>query len=290
MRKVGSRSIGPVCRFYSISPSHATLPAFPHSLLLSPKLSRRAQVLSFRKNYHNLITSERNFGSGKRLPPATTVTQLLGNVGLEQQQQHKQQQQLWVSTTATNFKEDDYFALLGLPQQFAVDERKMKVSYRNLMAQYHPDKQQQKQKQQEDTASLITAAYDTLKRPHTRASYLLKLRGHPLEEEGVVGAVKSVRPEVLAQVMEVREEIERCGGDDDDEYRAETLRRLWEENQQRFQTTSQDLSKYLDSSEPTEVDENVIDYAKAQQLTAELQYWNRISETIRDLLTTSLEE
>lgn len=116
----------------------------------------------------------------------------------------------------------DLFAVLNMSRTFKISRKDLKQSYRTLMVQYHPDKQQQqqqkqqqKQKQQQQQelsdnvnvdeiekvdedkdeiitmndididakASSITHAYQILKEPHTRAIHLLELLGHPIEEQ-----------------------------------------------------------------------------------------------------------
>lgn len=158
------------------------------------------------------------------------------------------------------------FQVLGLPERFAIDDNELKQSYRKLMIDYHPDKHTAKsaddQEELEQQASAVTRAYQTLKQPHTRAVHLLDVVGHPTEE---AASGELVGGEFLMEIMEIREEIQATLGD-------EALRKLLHENQARIDETCVELAEAFD--------ENDLD--KALELTARLQYWNRIDETIRE--------
>ena len=131
------------------------------------------------------------------------------------------------------------------------------------MRDLHPDKQQGKnladQKELEQQAAAITNAYDTLKRPHVRATHLLELLGFPIEGTGTLSG------DFLAQIMRVREEIDAARSDVE-------MKPLFDANVRRIDQTCRDLEAAFQTK----------DMNKALQLTAELQYWNRIDETLRD--------
>lgn len=177
-------------------------------------------------------------------------------------------------TTLEKATSGNLFRVLGLQPSFAIDLNQLKQVYRKLMSEYHPDKQQQQQPlsssdnmnqgENDDRASLITLAYDTLKDPHTRASHLLQVLGHPMGETDNTLVCKAF----LMHIMEVREEVDEATDD-------ETLQCLLEQNDQRAEKTCHELSDALDKQDPPQIE-------RARQLTAQLQYWNRIHESIRE--------
>lgn len=71
--------------------------------------------------------------------------------------------------------------------------------------------------------------------------------------------------EFLMLVMEIREAVDAATGDDE-------LQPLLDENYERMAETSRELERGLETGD--------LDYALQQ--TARLQYWNRVSETIRE--------
>ena len=73
----------------------------------------------------------------------------------------------------------DFFSLFDLPRTFTVDQTVLDTRYRELQAQVHPDKFAQAVDTQKrlsmQWATRANEAYQTLKSPLQRATYLLKL-------------------------------------------------------------------------------------------------------------------
>ncbi len=103
---------------------------------------------------------------------------------------------------------DNYFTLLGLTPDFAIDVAQLDYNYRQLQAKVHPDKfvtaSPAERLQSMQTATLANDAYQTLKYPTTRAKYLLQLQGIDTnDEQNTV-----MPPDFLMMQMEWREAVD----------------------------------------------------------------------------------
>lgn len=80
-----------------------------------------------------------------------------------------------------------YFALFGLPEQFAVDQAALSAAYRQLQSELHPDRFASAADDQRrlavQGATHVNEAYATLKDEGRRARYLLALAGVEIDEE-----------------------------------------------------------------------------------------------------------
>jgi molecular chaperone HscB len=127
--------------------------------------------------------------------------------------------------------------VLGLPRSYALDSALAEDKFRELSRQFHPDRFA-KADPRARRASLqrsvqLNEAWRTVKDPIRRAAYLLQLGGYELGGDdaaarptGVTagaGAVEApprkriaVSPELLGDILELREELAdaRAGGDD----------------------------------------------------------------------------
>lgn len=195
-------------------------------------------------------------------------------------QRFQQQRALFFSNTPIHADDEDddspqrrktsntnFFSLLKVPQVFSLDSNQLKQNYYQLMNEHHPDKHAATTTQHtvdpHDHSSLVTLAYETLKQPHLRAQHLLKLEsGHTVEE--TTNAEKLMGMHDLMEIMEIRETIDSTSDH-------ESLKVLLKENEQRIEATHQALEKAFGKKE----------YEEALSLTAKLQYWIRIQETIR---------
>ena len=101
----------------------------------------------------------------------------------------------------------NYFALFGFSESFDLDMDQLSHRYRELQRKLHPDnfasatdKERRLSVQQ---ASLVNDAFNTLKFPLPRASYLLKLRGFGIDAHDNT----AMDPSFLMQQMELREQL-----------------------------------------------------------------------------------
>ncbi|PWN47932.1 Co-chaperone Hsc20 [Violaceomyces palustris] len=148
-----------------------------------------------------------------------------------------------------------------------VDAKELKRVWRLRMAVTHPDrmvgrsdKEQQIGAQQ---SALINRAYETLLNPLLRAQYLLD-RHHaaPVSETDSLED-----PELLMEVMELREALEDAGSEEE----ANAVR---EENSQFLNSSIKALADAFSSNPP--------DLEKAKKATIELRYWTNIEKAARE--------
>jgi len=113
----------------------------------------------------------------------------------------------------------DPFDTLGVEPRFDLDADDLHRRMIALSAQAHPDRHTDpfEQAQAAEQASLINQAYRTLADPERRANALLARLGGPAKEDD-----QSLPPDLLIEVMEVREELEEAIAGQD----APTIQRL----------------------------------------------------------------
>lgn len=101
----------------------------------------------------------------------------------------------------------NYFELFDLPLSFEVDRGHLAEKYRDLQKVAHPDRyanasgQERRLSLQQST--LINTAFETLKDPLKRASYILSLRGIDIDTQ----KGGTMDPGFLMEQMELREAI-----------------------------------------------------------------------------------
>jgi len=102
----------------------------------------------------------------------------------------------------------NYFELFDLETSFFISDSNLKDSYRREIARFHPDKYALKTDSEKlqalQNTSLLNTAFDSIKSPLNRASYLLKLDGiDPFDEKDT-----SMDHDFLISQIELREELE----------------------------------------------------------------------------------
>lgn len=101
----------------------------------------------------------------------------------------------------------NYFELFGMPVGFIVDSDSLAERYREIQRVIHPDRfanaSEQERRLSMQGASRINEAFETLKDPIARGSYLLTLHGIEMD------AQKETTQDVvfLMEQMELREEL-----------------------------------------------------------------------------------
>jgi len=102
----------------------------------------------------------------------------------------------------------NYFELFDLETSFFIDEAALKSSYQLEISRFHPDnfatRGEPEKLQALQNTSLLNSAYNALKSPLSRASYLLKLKGVDAFDEKDTVMEKGF----LISQIELRDELE----------------------------------------------------------------------------------
>ncbi|MEM9345697.1 MAG: Fe-S protein assembly co-chaperone HscB [Planctomycetota bacterium] len=116
---------------------------------------------------------------------------------------------------------DDPFELFGLERRFTLDEETLRQAFLKASTEQHPDRFVDPIEQAEavEAMSELTEAFRVLSDPESRARALLGLSGLELAEDR-----DRLPPDLLMEVMEAREEMERVVASGDHE-EIEKLRR-----------------------------------------------------------------
>ena len=137
----------------------------------------------------------------------------------------------------------DYFALLGLPRTYAIDEKKLNTSFRAIARGVHPDRFAAAPEEVQTLATRLSAevnqAFHVLSDPVRRAGYLLELAGGPSPAE-----MREVPGDFLVDVLMLREEIDQAKTAADDD----ALQRHRESISARRQETLRQIAALAKSS------------------------------------------
>ncbi|KAH6802826.1 hypothetical protein C2S51_034272 [Perilla frutescens var. frutescens] len=100
----------------------------------------------------------------------------------------------------------DYFQIFGLGRKYSIEVEELEKKYKDWQKKLHPDlvhsKTQRERKYAAEQSARVIDAYRTLADPLSRATYIVKLEGMPVDEEERIND-----PELLAEIMELRESV-----------------------------------------------------------------------------------
>jgi molecular chaperone HscB len=109
----------------------------------------------------------------------------------------------------------DFFTLLGLPRAFPLDVTELDARFRELQREVHPDRfaaaDDASRRASMMLATQINAAYQTLRSPLKRATYLLELAGIDVGAESNT----AMSPEFLMHQMLWREQLDEARAEGD---------------------------------------------------------------------------
>lgn len=164
----------------------------------------------------------------------------------------------------------DHFDILGVERTYTVPIDELKSRYKQLMKELHPDRYATAPKdeatQKAAMATNVTRAYSVIGDPLSRALHLLDLHGSPIQESNDQSLVDH---DLLLEVMEIREQIENASTDD--------------EMKPILQSTVARRDELIGQLATAFREKRISD---AKLLTAKLQYWSRIEETIVNKMTS----
>ncbi|GAV63887.1 DnaJ domain-containing protein/HSCB_C domain-containing protein [Cephalotus follicularis] len=104
----------------------------------------------------------------------------------------------------------DYFQIFGLEKKYEIeDDANLEGMYKQWQKKLHPDlvhsKSQKERAYAAEQSERVIDAYHTLKDPLSRAIYIMKLEGVHVDQEETIS-----EPELLAEIMEIRESVEEA--------------------------------------------------------------------------------
>ncbi|KAJ4345932.1 molecular chaperone [Didymosphaeria variabile] len=144
---------------------------------------------------------------------------------------------------------------------FTIDTTTLKREFLQLQARAHPDLHPPENKTKAQALSArINEAYKTLQNPLLRAQYLLSLRGIEVAEDETA---KVDDPELLMEVLDVRERIEEAESEED-------LLEMKGENEQRIADSVRVLEEAFARD----------DVQAAKGEAVKLRYWVNIKESL----------
>ncbi len=164
----------------------------------------------------------------------------------------------------------DFFSLFGLPATFEIDKDELKQRFRDLQAEFHPDKfvnaDDRARRESVQAATLINEAYEVLNSPVERAKYLLKLKG----DETDFDRYTATDTDFLMQQLAFREELEGLPSADDplealDEFRGSMIHQMG--------ALYDEFSRALESG----------DLAAARDVVSKLQFFQKLMRQLDDM-------
>lgn len=164
-----------------------------------------------------------------------------------------------------------HFALLDLPEQFAIDLRDLERSYRARVSEYHPDRfataNDADKRLSLQASTQVNEAWKTLKSPINRARYLLKLRGVDTQEE-----TNTAMPmDFLMSQMQWREAIEETKS----KRNLDELETLSRELRSEIAAHEANLGALIDQEH---------DYEQAAMAVRKLRFMEKLEEEISDAI------
>lgn len=162
----------------------------------------------------------------------------------------------------------NYFELFGLAIKFAIDLPTLEKNFRHIQSTSHPDRfvtaSSAEKLASMQTATLANEAYQTLKQPALRATYLLGLQGiNALAETNT-----AMSSDFLMQQMEWREQLEDAQ-QARDIAALETLARALKAEAKQLQA---DFTTQFDTKK---------DYKSATEIARKLTFIDKVSSDIQ---------
>ena len=160
----------------------------------------------------------------------------------------------------------NYFELFDLETSFFISDSNLKDSYRREIARFHPDKFASKTDSEKlqalQNTSLLNTAFEMIKSPLNRASYLLKLDDvDPFDEKDT-----AMDHDFLISQIELREELEVIESKTDTGKLDDFIDRIESHVQSKVESIS---NAFKDTSDTLEIKKNVRELKFYEQLAKE---------------------
>ena len=177
-------------------------------------------------------------------------------------------------TNTPNFLTVNFYELLGLPQQFALDGGTLAQHWRDLQSQVHPDNfanaSEADKRLAMQVATRVNEAYQTLKQPLKRAQYLCEQHGVALGLENNT----AMPPAFLMQQMAWRESLSALAAADSASQEA-ALFALQDDVDQHWHAQLAILASQLDTEK---------NYAAAAQTIRQLLFVEKFAHDVATAL------
>lgn len=156
----------------------------------------------------------------------------------------------------------DYFQIFGLEKKYDIEDINLEGKYKGWQKKLHPDLVHSKSEREREYAAEQSArvidAYRTLSNPLSRAIYVLKLEGVDVDEEQTVSD-----PEMLAEILEIREAVEEAAD-------SQALNQIQTQAHEKLNHWADSFANAFRSKQ----------YKEAQTSIQRMTYYKRVNEEI----------
>ncbi|QDF97398.1 Fe-S protein assembly co-chaperone HscB [Azoarcus sp. DD4] len=167
--------------------------------------------------------------------------------------------------------QQDFFGLFGLPRRYRLDEAALEAAWHELQSQVHPDRHAHlpdaEKRRSMQWATRVNEGFRVLRKPLTRAQYLLELAG----VDAGIETNTAMSPEFLMEQMEWREAVEEAR----DAAEIEDLEQLHQRLRQHAREVLGGLERALDDDG---------DYVAAADTVRRLMFIEKLQHEIDDAL------
>lgn len=167
--------------------------------------------------------------------------------------------------------QQDFFTLFGLPRRYRLNESTLEAAWHDLQSQVHPDRYAHlpdaDRRRSMQWATRVNEGFRVLRKPLSRAQYLLELAG----VDAGIETNTAMSPEFLMEQMEWREAVEEAR----DAAEVDDLEQLHQRLRQHAREVLAGLERALDDEQ---------DYVAAADTVRRLMFIEKLQHEIDDAL------
>lgn len=167
--------------------------------------------------------------------------------------------------------QQDFFTLFGLPRRYRLNESALEAAWHDLQSQVHPDRYAHlpdaDRRRSMQWATRVNEGFRVLRKPLSRAQYLLELAG----VDAGIETNTAMSPEFLMEQMEWREAVEEAR----DAAEVDDLEQLHQRLRQHAREVLAGLERALDDEQ---------DYVAAADTVRRLMFIEKLQHEIDDAL------